>query len=297
MRAARENEALEVAEEPLESGGLARRQLLRGALWEALDSGAEVAPSLARGRERLASLGEAPLGLLGEEEAARQLETLRGWAELLRGESLQVHRFGEAPEGELAPTDLHPALVLDVPLPSGSVRVELSGFSQPQWRAGSLLLSERRAGDPGIDSGRCTLRERKEALKAYLDQVLLAAAGLGSGPHRAWICVAGGEKQRGLVQLDFPALDQGAAQDLLRAWLADALGNLHPYAIPLEAVLEDAEDLGEWVQARLDQDLGFSSTYGPLSRPEDHLPPASLDWKSLVRGRLADYLAATAGTP
>jgi len=35
--------------------------------------------------------------------------------------------------------------------------------------------------------------------------------------------------------------------------------------------------------------------HGPIA--QDHLPPASLDWKSLVRGRLADYLAATAGTP
>jgi len=233
--------------------------------------------------------------LLGEEEGADHLETLQAWEELLQGEAPVVHRFGDAPEGELPPTELHPSLLLNVPTPEGPIAVELTGFTQPQWRGGSLLLSERRGSDPTQESGRFTLRERKEALKAHLDQVLLAAAGLSSEPHPAWVCTAGGPKQRGLGRLEFPALEGGEARALLEAWLSDALGMSHPYALPIEAVLEDAEDLGEWMQEKLDQDRGFSSKYGPLSRPQDHLPPADLDWRGLLRARLSGFLSVVSG--
>jgi exodeoxyribonuclease V gamma subunit len=295
LRALAEDEAAQVEEEPFESGGLERRQLLRGALWETLRGGDGADICFLHLRERQASQGVIPLGLLGEEESRRHLETLQIWEGLLKGQAPLVHRFGDAPEGELPPTALHPALSLEVPLKEGTITVELSGFIEPQWRGGSLLLSERRGSDPAMESGRFTSREKKEALKAYLDQVFLAASGIQAGPHRAWICAAGSPKQRGLSALDFPALEPGAALELLRTWLSDALGNVHPYAIPIEAVLEDAEDLGEWVHDKLEQDRGFSSKYGPISRPEEHLPPEDMDWKGLVRGRLAGFLGVVMG--
>jgi len=290
MNALEEREGADVEDEPFEAPRLARREILRGSLWDALE-GEDLESAYRRRRERMEARSGVSLGLLGDQETRSDLEVLNVWRGFLDGAVL-VHRFGDAGEADPAPSFLHRSLTVDVETPEGPVSVEISGRTEPLWRGGSLLLSERRGDKDTWDGVRFTAREQREALKAYLDQVILAAAGLFAEPHRAWICAAGDPKHQGLGALVFPALDQETALGMLREWLREILSEPHPWAIPIEAVLEDAEDLGAWMEQKLASDLGFSSRYGPVPRPEDHLPPADFDWKGLVQKRLGGFLSA-----
>jgi hypothetical protein len=203
-----------------------------------------------------------------------------GWRALLEG-ATEVHRFGDAGAAEPPPRWLHAPLTLDV----DGLAVEISGRTEPQWQGGSLLLTERKD-----TTKRFTAREQREALKAYLDQLILTAAGIQEGGHRAWMCATGDEKCRSLRALELPPLDREGALEMLRGWLREILFETHPWAIPIDAVLEKAEDLEAWVAQKLTSGQSFSSRYGPIPRPEEHLPPADLDWKALVRRRLGAFL-------
>ena len=112
-----------------------------------------------------------------------------------------------------------------------------------QAGAGSLVFSCRRASDDSDGE--------RELLRAFLDHVALAAAGLSSGPFEALLAAAevAGLGQPALDRRLFRPLDRAGAIRYLSALVTDLLTGapdpasglptgVHPYLLPFDAIFE-----------------------------------------------------------
>ena len=170
-------------------------------------------------------------------------------------------------------------------------RTELIVAPKGDAPAGSLVFSCRSTrNDKGAD---------RELLRAFLDHVALAAAGLSQGAHEALLAVASGTSRQDAPRsaLDrrlFAPVEPARARAYLETLAAELLEGaadpatgsptgVHPYLLPHEAVFasrstKNKKDLIELIEDLCDTyaDRGrrFSSGYGPVPQAiERHLPP------------------------
>jgi exodeoxyribonuclease V gamma subunit len=253
-------------DEPFGTGSAERAGLLRDAF--ALHLGAtgdaacpvDAAYDAALRRRLLA--GHAPVGVFGDAERQRDLETLTAWSAELDGTpSWRRVAFGRAS----APgCQLGPPIVLAVEVAGHRRRVELIGQTEllGEGGVGSLILSPSKP-------------QPRHDLRGAFDHLALTAAGLRDGEFQHVV----------LSRSEDPRRIQHAPwrPDDARAYLTDLagalLGERHAYLLSLKI----ASDVIDGKPARLDKpSAGLPGTlgYGPVSRDGDlDLPP---DWRARV---------------
>ena len=303
-------DTVELEDEPFALETLEEITLLSRAMREAAARAAEQNAELDVGAEydRLALLetlsGRHPLGVFGESTRGKNVRTLEAWRSLLvenvgRGAlpgSLAPVRFGRAEEHVKAPR-LESPLLLDVvyETPAGRVsrRVEISGRTESlvEGLSGSVIFERRAIRTDWIEGA----RHLKKGLRAFIDHLALAAAGLSDGrPHRAYLCITDGG---GNVRPAFYEL-QPFSRDDARAYLAALAGELlsrvHDYALPCEAVLKaqletppDYASAVAWSFAT--RTFSASSSYGPVPHPERY--PVPPDAAEIVERRFRPFLS------
>jgi len=302
----------ELLEEPFSVDFLTQRGLVREVFWGSLES-----PNLNEGdrplamlalhpppapnvnveelyEERIWALREAariPAGVLGEGDRRKALAQIQGWRGLL-GASVQPisHRFGPDRSGRASTQALaaHPPITWTQELGGRTVTVILEGQTEPQWEGGSLLLSSRK---PPKDAPEAP--DRKDLLRAWFDQLLLAASGLQAGGHRAKVLSWQSDKEQAPWHVELPPVDQAGAQGRLGAWLREALLEPRWTLMPIEGVLaewgKEEPDLEDWLEKQQSSDrASFSSLYGPLNGLlEAEVEP---QWQALAQARYGDFL-------
>jgi hypothetical protein len=270
-------------------------------------------------REELA--GRGPAGLFREAERERHAAILNQWTQQLAniagGGSLhgRVLHFGQALENEDA-HEILPAITIELAADGARppLTVELQGRTSvlvetPDGPRASVILSCR-AEDSDEE-----IRRDKESLPAFLDHVVLAAAGLSQGRagHRGLLLLTDGDKHEIEVRR-FAALDPARARDylarLVRDMLTGTLGpdgepsGLHAYFLPCEAVFH-ARRKGarpEDEAARLCQQhreggrSRISTQYGPIrDAVERWNPPSAEAARRMAADRFGLYFELETG--
>jgi exodeoxyribonuclease V gamma subunit len=257
--------------------------------------------------ERLSRAGRVPAGLFGKTERDRQARVLRAWqqgllAGPLRAAALTRVGFGGSREGESI--DLaHPPLLLQVKLrgPAGvqqMAQVELVGAlgllgSEP-WA--SLVLKEGAAPKSFAESA------GKVGLPGLVDHLVLAAAGLHTGPHTVHALYGDG----GGGTLTLEAMEPDQARDQLEKIVSDLLSDSHAYLLPCEAVFAvcgpkkvstretKEKSFAEVIDGLLSRsDVHFSSRSGPVRDLDLYDPPDEDRARALAERRFGAYLRAT----
>jgi exodeoxyribonuclease V gamma subunit len=327
---AADEECIDRDDEPFESDRTARTLRLRAAMLSVLARGpsggpdwsigaptwAEVRAAHAALARRDELLGRIPTGFFREAEGPAEEEILATWWEHARTVGGgwpavgRILRFGRAAELEPA-DDLRDPIVLSVSVAGAPARrLEIVGRTElvvaPKGDApgGSLVFSCRsaRRDDPRAD---------RELLRAFLDHVALAAAGLSQGAHEALLAVASGTtRQSGprsaLDRRLLAPVEPARAREYLETLAAELLEGapdpatgqptgVHPYLLPHEAVFasraaKNRKDLIELIEDLRDEfaERGqrFSSAYGPVPQAvERHLPPSPEDAARMVDRR------------
>jgi exodeoxyribonuclease V gamma subunit len=131
-----------------------------------------------------------------------------------------------------------------------------------------------------------------DLLRGYVDQAVLAAAGLAAGDSFAAVVNPHADEA---VARRFAGLKRADAETWLRELAGDLLSGVHDYLMPCEAVF-DYEDrgrvrpLGDILASRLARQYsGLSSQWGPVRHIDRFVPPADAD--ELIDRRFARYLA------
>jgi len=329
-----EEERIDRDDEPLETARRDRTSLLRAVMLAVLtregDSAGAGAPdwsdvrasyqALARQRELL---GQIPTGLYRAAERPGDERILATWWRQTlevgggRPPAGRVVRFGRAGENENA-GDLREPILLEIAGAPGAGdeprRIEIVGRTEllvepagGQAGAGSLVFSCRRASDDSDGE--------RELLRAFLDHVALAAAGLSSGSFEALLASAevAGLGQPALDRRLLRPLDRNGALRYLGALVTDLLTGapdpasglptgVHPYLLPFDAIFEARQgrkSLVEAIEDRREQYLErsrpFVSVYGPVPQAvERHAPPSDQEAARMAAtrfGLLFDLLA------
>ncbi|MBS2030451.1 MAG: exodeoxyribonuclease V subunit gamma [Deltaproteobacteria bacterium] len=243
----------------------------------------------------LQDAGRVPSGVFGEVEQARQRAVLHTWAELVHESGvgiapLRVHRFGGAEEHE-AVDALHPALVLPVEVRKDgvarTVEVELVGRAGPlsdsPWA--SVLLLDKKAPKSWQDE------IARRGLRAYLEQLMLAAAGVHEGEHIT-VAIFGGEPSKFHI-VPLAPISKKDARAQLAALLSDLLSGGHDYLMPCEAVFtahRNAGSIGAEVEKLCEGYAPCSSSFGPIRDWQDRSPLPDEDANEIVQRRFGSYL-------
>ncbi|HEX3697500.1 MAG TPA: exodeoxyribonuclease V subunit gamma [Polyangia bacterium] len=251
--------------------------------------------------ERKVLDGTLPLGTFGAVARRRHLQLLIDWREGLRrvtGDALPAADrvfFGHAGEHEPSPRIL-PAVALDVSLGDRAARVSLHGpselFAERDGERLTLLLPK----DDRRDSG----RDHREYLRAFIDHVMVAAAGSEPPrPTRALLCRSTGKHPQ---QAIFPALAPAEARTYLDAVVTDLFSGVHDYLLPFEAVLswhgrDRPRPPVPDIVAMLKDDnwTKFQSDFGPVRNARDYLPPSDERARAMIDRRLGLFLDSAAG--
>jgi exodeoxyribonuclease V gamma subunit len=269
-------------DEPFGTGSAERAGLLRDAF--ALHLGAtgdaartvEAAYDAALRRRLLA--GHAPVGVFGDAERQRDLETLTAWsADVASASGWRRVAFGRAS----APgCELCPPIVLAVDVAGRSRRVELTGQTELLAEGvGSLILSPSKP-------------QPRHDLRGAFDHLALTAAGLHEREFHH-VVLSRSEDRRD-VKHDLWRSDEA------RAYLADLagalLGERHAYLMSLKI----ASDVIDGKPPKLDpprEGLPGTLGYGPVTRDGDLDLP--VDWRARVArhwepvlGKMIDPAAA-----
>lgn len=296
-----EEDPTALEEEPMESSNLVRAMVRRTAFLQAARQGVDLDEAFLAARMDAVRRGQAPPGIFGEAEVAEDRSLLERQFRALQGDAIELVCFGPATGmGEDADHPYSP-LELDVPVGDRMVRVRLVGALQPQVGGRSLFI-EKTCGVKGDRAeNRATEAFRVKALRATLDQHLLAAREPGERAGGA-LCVSAFDdtgKKPGSYRgsLDFPSLSQEAAQSRLRHWLTELLTTEVPALLPIEAVVKGTADEGpdallDAILERAADPKDFSSfKTGPLRRAERY--PVDADPATTVDRRLRDFLSQT----
>ena len=244
----------------------------------------------------LRDTGRVPAGVFGDVEEARQLSVLQTWSQQLQDSGmghtrLHVHRFGGAEEREAVDV-IHPALILPAAVKiDGVVRtleVELVGrtgpLSENPW--GSVLLLDHKKAPKSWKAD-----AHKRGLRAYLEQLALAAAGLNEGQHIALALFGGESSLIGGLALAPISRDDARAQ--LATLASELLSGGHDYLMPCEAVFaaqKPGGSIGVEVDKLIDGFTRCSSSFGPIRDWEDHAPLPDARANELVQRRFGSYL-------
>jgi exodeoxyribonuclease V gamma subunit len=340
-----EEESVDREDEPFETARGDRTRLLRAAILGALADPARSAPD-ARGPaaawndvrgnyQRLARhaelLGQIPTGLFRMAERPTDERILATWwrqaLEIGGGQppAGRLVRFGGAAEspsrvavgamstsaaasGAGSSGDLHDPIVVELPSAADGPprRLEIRGRTEllvdptaGDATSASLVFSQRRSYDDAPGD--------RDLLRAFLDHVALAAAGLSRGAHEAVLAVAditGDAPAELLDRRRLAPLDAARARTYL-ATLANQLldgepdpatgvpTGVHPYLLPCEAIFEarrGKKTLLEAIEDRrelyLERNRTFSSVYGPVPQAvERHEPPPAPIAEAMMEAR------------
>jgi len=334
-------ERIDRDDEPFESDRVARTLRLRAAILSVLartpgvnglpwtigaPTWADVRAAHARLARRDELLGQIPTGFFREAEGPAEEEILAAWWEHARTVGGgwpavgRILRFGRAAELEPA-DDLRDPIVLSVSVAGAPARrLEIVGRTE-------LIVAPANGGAPTGSlvfscrpSRRDDARADREMLRAFLDHIALAAAGLSQGAHEALLAVASGTNRQDVPRSDldrrlFAPVEPARARAYLETLAAEliegapdpATGSptgMHPYLLPHEAVFEayrKGKDVVEVIEGLCDQyaDLNrpFSSGYGPVPQAiERHLPPGAEAAARMVENRFG-LLFALLGKP
>ena len=290
-----DEDGADLAEEPMAADPRDLGALRKAALWLAAAQGLEAGAALDRLHRVQVEAARMPTGSLFKATRNAALRTVQGWLQLLGPAAPVRHRFGGDPAsraGALAVV-AHEPLTLDLTLDGRAVLVQLEGSTEPLLDGWSLLPSTqdcptaRRAMKP---------RDRQALLRAWMDHVLLAAAGLGTHHGGKVLNAPRDPGNAGAWTARAPELTREAALTQLAEWVSAACTDRRWTLQPLEAVLEGLDDpsvtsLAPWVEKALDNDrVGFSSTYGPLPRvARSEATRAEPEWRELAARRLGSY--------
>ena len=309
MREEEDDDALQREDEIFATPKLHLMIGLREAFWRAVaaDPTGRDPTGMARAylawAERAERLALVPTGVFGATERDGHLRLLAGWRarydELCAGRTPEVSvlRFGRAEEHARVDR-LLPPVVLPVELPGPNrVEVRLYGRTETRLRfadeAGSLLLLKAKL--TGSKKEPAAVRDRKEALKAFLDYTVQLAAGEPLPlPYRAYLLNADGAGETALLPHRFLPLQATQARAWLGGVLADMLGGTHDYLLPCEAVFQHARD-GERSLAEVIDDLredGASSRFGPVRNAARFPAPDETRAAEMVARRFGPILAS-----
>jgi exodeoxyribonuclease V gamma subunit len=291
-------DSADLAGEPIEADRLDLGALRKLALWEAVGRGLDAGTAVDRLHQVQVEAARMPAGVLFKGSRAGLVRTVDGWKRLLpAGAAPVLHRFGGDPSNRIQPLPVvvHEPLALELRLDGRQVFVQVEGSTEPQL-AGWSLLPSRNA--PPTAKRAMAADDRLRLLRAWMDHVLLAAAGLG--PHHGGLVLGAPADARthGAWTSAAPALTQPEARAQLAEWVAAAFTERRWTLQPLEAVLEGLENdrtvsLAPWLEKALDSDrVGFSSVHGPLPRvaqAED--VSVEPEWRHLAAQRLGSYPA------
>lgn len=225
--------------------------------------------------------GELPVGLFAAPHWQADLEMLATWAAdvrlVLGGAPV---RFWRADFGGRAPSDPPGELVepLRIELASGQV-VEIVGSTcpillLPNGESVSLALS-------GSDSSEVRNLNLREAMRGYLDHLALATRREPSAQpvaHRVLISRRdrGARANKSPYVHSLPALEVAGARALLTDLLEEALGRVHAYLLPCEALFswqfeakQKGKGIDEVVAELRDSTFGkITSKWGPVPHSE-----------------------------
>jgi exodeoxyribonuclease V gamma subunit len=268
--------------------------LRKEALWEAVATGAGPGEAFDKVHRDAAEAARMPVGVLFRGTRAEAVGTVATWHGLLPAGARPVrHRLGPDRSGRRTPlaTRSVPPLELDLEIGGRAVRVRLEGATEPVLDGWSLLLSREGVSARSGPS----LKDRVSLLRAWMDHLVMAAAGLGTH-HGAWILEAPGKAGRGggAWRVAMPDCTPEEAKAQLGAWAAEALASRDWSLAPIEAVLEVLEDpsqgLEGWLQDARARDKHFATRYGPLPRAamaEDL--EVCADWEAMAARRLGGF--------
>ena len=316
----RENELFET---PRAASTLLLREAMVQAVLEAPGDAQAPAARLTRLCTRVELLGQGPTGFFAAAERPLLEQILHGWWQALvrlgpGPLAGRVIRFGRPQPGDEIAALAQPPILLPTvaatTLGHPRVEVEFSGRSELllelAGREVSVIFTPRRLGG---NDGRERARRARDRLRAFVDYVALAAAGLcrppgGPGSGHGALLVGTGEGEAGPTDLvGFGPLAPERAQAYLRDVVEDMLDGapdadghptgLHPYLLPCEAVFQTGAS--EAVVAEIEQMrdlylekpwLGFSTVYGPVPQAvERHEPPAAGAAAAMIQRRFGLY--------
>lgn len=287
----------EVAEEPFAMAFLERRSALRAAFWESIATDKDRAEVYLDKVNAMREAAKSPVGLLAEGEVKTALEQLEGWGKLLPEKAKPcLYRFGKgrSEQKPIVATQYHAPVL--VKLGKGKPTFLLEGTTEPQWEGRTLLLSDR----PVIKEGKLpSTKDRKDLLRAWFDQLLLAAAGIKEGEHEVQVLAwKKGEGQLRMTKL--PAVSQQQAKEQLAKWIGEAFDHPRWTLMPIEAVLDlwekpartetagEAALLEDWLdQQENNGQSSFSSMYGTL--PRAPAAPVEAAWRELAGARFGEF--------
>ncbi|MFH0902766.1 MAG: exodeoxyribonuclease V subunit gamma [Pseudomonadota bacterium] len=333
-----DDDLLALEHEPFRTGTMDGAVLIREAALEALRSGRDPREAYGSRAAIVEARGRMPLGVFGAAEKHRHLATIQAWLELVRmldpeGQEqsvrVEVVRLGAGAEDAVVDRVL-PAIELDIDVvevgtardvgevgeparagvasalgavaqTAGSRRVKVIGQLEPLLPDldGSLILRPARRGSNSIAEYRC-------ALRAFLNQVTLAAAGFdGVGKaEKAFLCF-GDSRSPELVMLELAPMSREQARGYLAGLIGEMLSRVHSYLLPCEAVFEHvlsleraekkqdsrlARNLTDCVEALRTGESWFSSMGGPIKHLERYGCVDEQDARSMVARRFGLFL-------
>jgi len=304
-----EEDLIDCEDEPFALERLEESVILSSALREgvARANGDGAKLDLAATYDELARLGALsghhPLGVFAQTTRETYVETLDAWQDLLvddvgRGRlpgALEPVRFGRAEEHERAPHLEEPILLaVEYDGPNGRItrRVELSGRTDPllEGRSGSVIFERRSLRTDWTEGA----RHHRKGLRAFIDHLALAAAGLTSGqPHLAHLCIADPKGGKRAAAYAIEPFTRDEARAYLGTLVGDLLSRVHDYALPCEAVLDvklrGPNDYPAAVASSFEEraPLPASSRYGPVPNPERY--PVPPDAEEIVTQRFGPF--------
>ena len=281
-------------DEPLALDAGTRAALLTEAFFAGAGDADRTDAALARGWERLTLTGAAPVGVFGEHRRARDRETLATWrahaeaAEVLLVEGWTRPHLGPPTHRDAAAgLTLRPLpiLTLTVPVDGRERRVELTGALPalaPDGRAALRCLSRERV-------------EPRDFLPAFLGLAALSA--LGNPPADgfvAWVLPSAAGAPTATLRRRYRVPPPEIARRWLTELATDLLRGLHPYRMPIEAVLRWRRDLDFRPDAPFTVRPGerTQDDHGPVRDPAS-FPVPSVDFvRARVDQRLGVWLFA-----
>lgn len=284
-----------VEDEVFETDSQHRLQIMRAAFLSALSSpGTAIEQHYAELARRAVLRGTVPAGPFGEADRNKHVQVLRQWLENWRALGIEdpptVVNFGRVTEHH-ASVDVREPLRLEVDVDElGLVDVQVVGKTEvlSLGAATSVVLSPNRSMQR--DGG-----GERPFLRGFLDQVILAAAGVA--PDREWRVAV--NLNRALNEQynvrRFDPFDREQARRYLATIIGDMLMRVPAYFLPIEAIFAHRysgkkRSLERWVDEYRDSWAWCSFKSGPVHDPQARFDlPAHAD--VYIERRFGPYFA------
>jgi exodeoxyribonuclease V gamma subunit len=304
-----EDDVLAQEDEVFSSSALESTMLLREVFLASLPVGAGEVGSLLEARaEALELRGLLPTAVFKRAERQRHVAVLGSWWEGLRALArppprnepfrARVVRFGRADEHADVDELLDP-IVLDLEIGSAgsrrSLRAEVRGQTSPllAHEPASLILVRGGFGPNG------QLRQQREALKAFLDMVMLAAAGRATSPSHAAYLLSGDRAEK--TSIVFSTFSREQARSYLALLVGELMGGEHAYSLPIEAVFtmldRGARSVTRVIEEQRQRALRQTGpsdrgTFcpGPVPHAELFAPPTEEEARLMIARRFGPYV-------